>query len=152
MGLEVYNTLTRKKEEFVPIKGKKVNLFVCGPTSYDYSHIGHAKTYTQFDFIVKYLRYKKFKIFYLQNITDIDDKIIKRADEKKDSWKELSTKFEKTFYEDMKNLHVTSVNKYARATDYIKEIISQVKRLVKKGHAYKSLNLRYYFFNVISSS
>ena len=144
MGLEVYNTLTRKKEEFVPIKGKKVNLFVCGPTSYDYSHIGHAKTYTQFDFIVKYLRYKKFKIFYLQNITDIDDKIIKRADEKKDSWKELSTKFEKTFYEDMKNLHVTSVNKYARATDYIKEIISQVKRLVKKGHAYK-LEDGYYF-------
>ena len=144
MELKVYNTLTRKKEEFVPIKGKKVNLFVCGPTSYDYSHIGHAKTYTQFDFIVKYLRYKKFKIFYLQNITDIDDKIIKRADEKKDSWKELSTKFEKTFYEDMKNLHVTSVNKYARATDYIKEIISQVKRLVKKGHAYK-LEDGYYF-------
>src|SRR3989344_4861436 len=136
MGLEVYNTLTRKKEEFVPIKGKKVNLFVCGPTSYDYSHIGHAKTYTQFDFIVKYLRYKKFKIFYLQNITDIDDKII--------SWKELSTKFEKTFYEDMKNLHINSVNKYARATDYIKEIISQAKRLVKKGYAYK-LEDGYYF-------
>src|SRR3989344_5093897 len=86
MPLKVYSTLSRKKEIFKPIKKDKVNLFVCGPTVYDYAHLGHAKTYTQFDMIVKYLRHKGYKVFYLQNITDIDDKIIKRAKKEK-SWK-----------------------------------------------------------------
>ena len=79
--LKIYNTLTRKKEEFKPLKDNKVNIFVCGIRRYDYAQIGHAKTYLQFDLIVKYLIYKKYKVFYLQNITDIDDKIIKRAKE-----------------------------------------------------------------------
>ena len=135
--LKVYNTLTRKKEEFKPIHPKKVQMFVCGPTVYDYSHLGHAKTYIQFDVIARYLKFKGHKLFYLQNITDIDDKIINRAKNEKSDWKKLSEKYEKLFLEDMKNLNVTSVNKYARATDHIKEIISQVKRLIKKGYAYK---------------
>ena len=74
--LKLYNTLTRKKELFKPINNKKINFFVCGITPYDFPHIGHAKTYIQFDFIVKYLRYKGFNVFYLQNVTDIDYKII----------------------------------------------------------------------------
>lgn len=142
--IKLYNTLTRKKEVFKPLNKKDVDLFVCGPTTYDYPHIGHAKTYIQFDFIVKYLRLKKFKVFYLQNITDIDDKIILRAKESNISWKELSGKFERIFYEDMKNLHVNSIDKYARATDNINEIESQVKRLLKKGYAYK-IDDGYYF-------
>ncbi|PJA39124.1 cysteine--tRNA ligase, partial [candidate division WWE3 bacterium CG_4_9_14_3_um_filter_41_6] len=73
--MKIFNTLTKQKEEFVPIDENKVNLFVCGPTVYDYPHLGHAKTYTQFDFIAKYLRYKGYDVFYLQNITDLDDKI-----------------------------------------------------------------------------
>lgn len=137
MPLKVYNTLTRKKEVFEPIHKGKVNLFVCGPTVYDYAHIGNAKTYAQFDLIVKYLRFKGFQVFYLQNITDIDDKIIKRAEENHESWKELSVKYEKIYKEDMESLGIDSVNKYARATDYIPEIISQVNRLIKKGYAYK---------------
>ena len=137
MSLKVYNTLSRKKELFKPLKGDKVSLFVCGPTVYDDSHIGHAKTYVQFDLIVKYLRYLRYKVYYLQNITDIDDKIIKRAKEKNISWKQLARKYESCFLEDMKSLNVTSVNKYARATDYIKEIQSQIKRLIQKGYAYK---------------
>ena len=80
--LKLYNTLSRKKEKFKPIKDKKVNLFVCGPTVYDFSHIGHARTYIVFDMIVKYLRQKGYDVFYLQNITDIDDKIINRAKKK----------------------------------------------------------------------
>lgn len=79
--IRLYNSLNRKKEEFRPIKEKKVQMFVCGPTVYNYSHLGHAKTYVQFDMIVKYLRFRGFDVFYLQNITNIDDKIIRRAQE-----------------------------------------------------------------------
>ena len=142
--LVIYNTLTRKKDLFKPIKGKKVNLFVCGPTVYDFSHIGHAKTYVQFDVIVKYLKFLGFKVFYLQNVTDIDDKIIQRAkNEKKDTLK-LAKEFEKEYLNDMKSLGVDSIDKFARATDYIKEIESQVLRLIKKGYAYK-IDDGYYF-------
>jgi len=136
MPLKLYNTLTRKKETLKPISGKKVKLFVCGITPYDYAHIGHAKTYVQFDIIAKYLRYRGYDVTYLQNITDVDDKIIKRAKEKKVSPKELARKFEKEYHNDMKALGVDSVDKFARATDHIKEIIKQVKTLMDKDYAY----------------
>ena len=142
--LKLYSTLSRKREIFKSIKKGKVNLFVCGPTVYDYAHLGHAKTYIQFDIIVKYLRYKGYKVFYLQNITDIDDKIIKRANEEKVDWKEIVKKYKEEYLEDMKNLGVDSIDKYANATDYIPEIISQVKRLIDKGIAYK-ISDGYYF-------
>ena len=142
--LKLYNTLTRKKEIFKPIKNNKVNLFVCGPTTYDYSHIGHAKTYIQFDIIVKYLRYLGYNVFYLQNITDIDDKIIQRAKEEKIEPLKLAKKYEQEYKKDMKSLGIDSVSEYARATDYIKEIENQVRRLIKKGIAYK-ISDGYYF-------
>ena len=88
------NSLTHKKEKFVPINGKKVNLFVCGPTVYDYPHIGNAKTYTQFDFLARFLRYAGFDVFYLQNITDLDDKILSRSSKLGIGWKELTNKYE----------------------------------------------------------
>lgn len=137
MTLKVYNTLTKKKQAFKPLKGKKVNIFVCGITPYDYAHIGHAKTYVQFDFIVKYLRYSGYDAFYLQNITDIEDKIIQRAKEEGIESKELARKFEKSYREDMETLDVDSVSKYAKATDYIKEILKQIKTLLDKGCAYE---------------
>lgn len=136
-NLKIYNTLTGEKENFKPIKGKKVNIFVCGPTVYDYSHIGHARNYIIFDSFVKYLKLLGYSVFYLQNITDIDDKIIARAREKGVSPKDLAIAFEKEYLKDMKALGVNSVSKYARATSYIKEIISQVNRLEQKGFAYK---------------
>ena len=139
MSLKIYSTLTRKKEKFVPINREKVNFFVCGPTVYDLSHLGHAKTYIQFDMIAKYLRFKGYKVFYLQNITDIDDKIISKASSEKIDWKSLVKKYKSKYLEDMKSLGINSINKYADATDYIKEIVSQVERLIKKGFAYKSL-------------
>lgn len=142
--LRVYNTLTRKKEVFKPRKPGKVNLFVCGPTVYDFAHLGHAKTYIFFDLFSKYLREKGFKVFYLQNITDIDDKIIKRAAEKKISPRELAQEFEKKYYDDMKALKVAGVTKYAPATKHIEEIISQVKRLIKKRIAYQIEDGVYY--------
>src|SRR3989344_5059614 len=101
MSLKLYNTLTRKKEIFKPIKKDSINMFVCGPTVYDYSHLEHAKTYIQFDVVVRYLRFKDYKVFYLQNITDIDDKIIKKAKENGLNWEELRSKFEKFYLEDM---------------------------------------------------
>ena len=139
--MKIYNTLTGKKDEFMPVKksaGKKrVNIFVCGPTVYDYSHLGHARTYVVFDAIAKYLKFRGFSVFYLQNVTDVDDKIIARAREKGVSPKDLATAFTKEHLKDMKALGVTGVTKYARATDYIKEIISQIERLIDKGFAYK---------------
>jgi len=119
-------------------------MFVCGITSYDLSHIGHARTYIVFDMIAKYLREKGYNVFYLQNITDIDDKIIQRAKEKKISLQKLARDFEKEYLEDMKSLKIDSVTKYARATDHIKEITNQVKRLLKKGYAYKIEDGIYY--------
>ncbi len=142
--LKFYNTLTRKKEIFKPRKNKKINLFVCGPTVYDFSHLGHARTYICFDMIAKYLKQKGYRVFYLQNITDIDDKIINRAKEKKISWKDLSRKFEREYLKDIKALNINSVTKYARATDHIKEIISQVKKLLEKGFAYQIKDGIYY--------
>ena len=134
--IKVYNTLSGKKDLFVPLKGKKVNLFVCGPTVYDFSHIGHARTYVVFDSFAKYLKSQGFNVFYLQNITDIDDKIIQRAREKGVDAKELADAFLTDYLKDMKTLHIDSVKKYAKAASYMKEIISQVERLQEKGYAY----------------
>lgn len=142
--LKLYNTLARKKQTFKPRIGKKINIFVCGPTVYDFSHIGHARTYIIFDVIVKYLRKIGYNVFYLQNITDLDDKIIKRAKERKIKPLKLARDFEKEHLKDMKSLKIDSVTKYARATDYIKEIISQVKRLEDKGFAYEIEDGIYY--------
>lgn len=142
--LKVYNTLTKKKELFKPLKGKKVNLFVCGPTVYDFSHLGHARTYLIFDMIVSYLKETGFNVFYLQNITDIDDKIINRAREKNIIPEKLARRFEKEHLKDMENLKINSVNKYARATDHIAEIINQIERLIEKGVAYRIEDGIYY--------
>ncbi|MBI4099890.1 cysteine--tRNA ligase [Candidatus Microgenomates bacterium] len=142
--MRIYNTLSRKVEEFRPIAGKKVNFFVCGPTVYDFAHIGNAKTYTQFDFIIRYLRARGFDVFYLQNITDLDDKIIARAKEQGVTWRELSAKYEQIYLEDMKALHNLAVTEYARATDFIPQIVAQVKTLIAKGFAYRASDGIYY--------
>ena len=135
--MQFYNTLTRKKEVFAPIEDGRVNLFVCGPTVYDFPHIGNSKTYIQFDILAKSLRYLGYNVFYLQNITDIDDKILNRAKELGIPPKELAEKYEKIYQEDMRVLGIDSVNKYARATDFIPKIIKQIETLLEKGYAYK---------------
>ncbi len=142
--MKIYNTLTRKKEIFKPRQGRRVNLFVCGPTVYDYMHIGHAKTYIQFDVIVKYLKSKNYNVFYLQNITDLDDKIIRKAKEEKTTPLKIAQEFEKYYHQDEKALDINSVTKYARATDYIKQIVKQTKTLLEKGFVYKISDGYYY--------
>lgn len=142
--IKIYNTMTRSKEALKPLKGNRVKLFVCGPTVYDYSHIGHARTYISFDVIVRYLKHQGCSVFYLQNITDIDDKIINRAAETGEDPLDLAREFEAKYLEDMETLGVTSVNLYARATEHIPEIISQIETLLDKGFAYETRNGVYF--------
>ncbi|WP_455391893.1 cysteine--tRNA ligase [[Eubacterium] cellulosolvens] len=137
MVLTVYNTLTRQKEEFKPQSGRRVYMFVCGPTTYDHSHLGHARTYVAFDVIARYLRYKGFDLFYLMNITDIDDNIINRAKELDMEEVKLAEKFFKLFIQDMAALNIKSVNLYAKATEHVPEIIAQANTLIDKGFAYE---------------
>jgi len=136
--IKLYNTMTRRKEIFEAIEGNKIKLFVCGPTVYDYSHIGHARTYISFDVIVRYLKYKGFSVFYMQNITDLDDKILKRAEELETSPLDLARRYEEKYLHDMEILGVKNVNLYARATEHIPEIIRQIAVLIKKDYAYET--------------
>ena len=137
MVLKLYNTLSRKKENFEPMKMNRVNMFVCGPTVYDHSHIGHARTYLAFDVIVRYLRYRGYSVFYIMNITDIDDKMIKRANELGVEVKEVAAQYTRLFMEDMDALGMNSVNLYAKATEHVPEIIAQINVLIEKGFAYE---------------
>jgi len=143
MRVKIFNTLNDKLTPLLP--KKELKLFVCGPTVYDYSHIGHARTYIFFDWFVKFLRYLGYKITYLQNITDVDDKIINRALSENQNPLSLSKKFAKIYLKNMKDLGIDSVNIYAYATKFIPQIEDQVKRLIQKGFAYKIEGDGYYF-------
>ena len=134
--MKLYNTLSKKIETFEPLDADNVRLFVCGPTVYDFSHIGHAKTYVQMDVLARTLQRQFGTLTYVQNITDIDDKIITRAAESDKDWQDVRSQFEAEYLKDMSSLNNTSVTHYARATDYIDTIISQVTRLIDGGHAY----------------
>ena len=142
--LKVYNTLTRHLDDFEPIHSGRVNMFVCGPTVYDVSHIGHGKSYVAYDIMARYLRRKGYAVFFVLNITDIDDKIINRAKETNENPLTLSERYAQAFYKDMKDLHINSINLYAKASDYIPEIISQIKGLIDKGIGYKIRGGVYY--------
>jgi len=143
-GLKVYNTLTRHLDDFEPIHPGRVNMFVCGPTVYDVSHIGHGKSYVAYDIIARYLRKKGYSVFFVLNITDIDDKIINRAKETHVDPLFLSERYAQSFYKDMKDLQVNSINLYAKASDYIPEIINQIQGLIDKGIGYKIAGGVYY--------
>ena len=138
--IQIHNTITRQKEDLVPITPGELGMYVCGVTVYDFCHIGHARTFVSFDMIVRYLRYRGFKVKYVRNITDIDDKIIKRANEKGVSAKELSEEFITKMYEDFDRLNIARPDVEPRATDNIPEIIALVERLIKKGFAYVAGN------------
>ncbi len=137
MGLRIYNTRTRSVEEFKPARGNRVYMFVCGPTVYDHSHIGHARTYLAYDIIARYLRSKGYSLFYLMNITDIDDKIIDRANAAGEDPLQMADRFTKEFMRDMEALGITSVNLYAKASEHIPEIIAQIETLIGKEFAYR---------------
>lgn len=142
----IYNSLSGKKEKLVkPRAGKPLRLFVCGPTVYDSPHLGHMRTAVAFDIIVRFLRSRGFDIVYLQNITNVDDKIIARARGLKKNPFAFASHFEKEYYGAMRAFHVDSVDIYARASNFIPHIISQIKKLIRKGYAYEIPDDGYYF-------
>lgn len=137
MKLYIHNTLSRTEEEFIPRNGKKVDMFVCGQTVYDDAHLGHAKTYINFDVVVRWLRYLGYEVKYIQNVTDIDDKIIARAKERNMDPLELARSYEKRLMEDMESIGVKqNVSKYERSYDFLDSIREQIQLLLDNGYAY----------------
>src|SRR3989338_2852625 len=138
MSLKLYNTLTRKKEIVKPIKDKIVKLYTCGPTVYDYAHIGNFRAYVCVDILKRYLKYKGFKVKHVMNITDVDDKTIKGANKEGISLKEYTRRYEMAFFEDIGTLNIDRADIFPRATEHIKEMIAIIKRLLSNKTAYKS--------------
>jgi len=137
MTLQVYNTLTQSKEDFIPLQAPKVNMYVCGVTVYDYCHIGHARAYVVFDMIRRYLEHKGYAVNHIQNFTDVDDKIIKRAGQDGKQINEITRVFIDAYYEDMRALGVKDAHAYPKATENIQGMVSMIKALIDKGHAYE---------------
>ncbi len=143
--LSIYNTLTREKAPFKPITANKVNMYVCGMTVYDYCHVGHARVMVVFDTVVRYLREQGYDVTYVRNITDIDDKIIKRAQENGEDFAALTERFIDAMHEDERALNVLAPDKEPRATDSMPEIITMVQTLMDKGLAYVGDNNDVYY-------
>lgn len=138
MPIFIYNSLTRKKEEFIPIKKPQVKMYTCGVTVYDSCHIGHARSLFIFDLIRKYLKYRGFQVIFVRNITDIDDKIINRANQLKVDWKELVNKYIASYNQDLASLGIDKADFEPRATENIPEMIKYIQGLIKKEYAYES--------------
>ena len=145
--IQVYNTLTRKKEDFIPIEEGKIRMYLCGPTVYNYIHIGNARSAVSFDTIRRYFEYRDFEVNYVSNFTDVDDKIIQAAKELKIEAPEVADKFIAAFFEDTEALHVKKADHHPRVMDTIPEIIELVETLVEKGYAYESDGDVYYRTN-----
>lgn len=150
--MKLYNTISRKKEEFIPIEKDKIKMYVCGPTVYNYIHIGNARPLVVFDTFRRYLEYKGYKVDYVVNFTDIDDKIINKAIEEKISTKELSEKYIEEYLRDSKNLNVKEESTiHPKATEHIEDIIEFVKKLIELGYAYESQGDVYFSVNKFES-
>lgn len=137
MPLRIYNTLSGRKEEFVPLHKNKIGMYVCGVTVYDLCHIGHARSAIVFDVIYRYLRYRGYEVTYVRNFTDIDDKIIRRANEEGVDYKTIAERYIKEFYIDMGRLGLERPTVEPKATDHISEMILLVSTLIQKGYAYE---------------
>ena len=142
--MKLYNTLTRTKEEFVPQEEGKVKMYVCGPTVYNYIHIGNARPYVVFDTVRRYLEYKGYDVTYIQNFTDVDDKIIKKANEEHSSMEEVSNRYIKEAFTDADGLNVKRATHHPRVTEEMNNIIEMIKTLVDKGYAYENDGTVYY--------
>jgi cysteinyl-tRNA synthetase len=147
MGLKLFNTLSRSVQEFVLLDpaGKKVGMYCCGPTVYDFAHIGNWRTFVFADLVRRYLEFKNFQVTHVMNITDIEDKIIRRVRETKTTLPEFTGKFESAFFEDLKTLNCLSPHQTPRATEHIPEIILLIEKLIARGIAYKAADGSVYF-------
>jgi cysteinyl-tRNA synthetase len=145
LDVRIYNTLSGVKELFEPVTPGVVRMYVCGPTVYDYSHVGHARTYVTFDVVRRFFEFIGYSVIYVQNITDIDDKIINRAIKENREWKEISDYYIKAYLEDMDKLLVKRAYIQPRVTEHISDIIDFINKLIAKGHAYVSSDGSVYF-------
>ena len=145
--MKIYNTLTRKKEEFVPMEPGKVKMYVCGPTVYNYIHIGNARPYVVFDTVRRYLEHKGYEVTYVQNFTDVDDKIIKRANEENSTMEKVSEKYIAEAFHDADGLNVKRATVHPRVTQEMPEIIEMIQQLIDKGFAYVDNGTVYYDWN-----
>ena len=136
--MKLYNTLTRQKEEFVPIEEGKVKMYVCGPTVYNYIHIGNARPYVVFDTVRRYFEYKGYEVTYVQNFTDVDDKIIKKANEEHSTMEEISGRYIKEAFTDADGLNVKRATIHPRVTQEMDNIIAMIQTLIDKGYAYEN--------------
>ena len=143
--LQIYNTKTQRKEIFKPISPDKVTIYTCGVTVYDYCHIGHARTFIAFDVIVRYLRFRNYQVQYVRNITDIDDKIINKAQQNNESTEALTTRFIAALANDAKALNLLQPDEEPRATHFIPQMIELIKTLETKGYAYRAENGDVYY-------
>jgi len=144
MSLKLYNTLTRKKEEFKEINKGHVSMYSCGPTVYNFAHIGNFRANIFADLIRRYLKYKGYNLKHVMNITDIDDKTIRDSKKENLSLKQFTEKYTKYFFDDLKTLNIEKFEVYPRATDHIKEMVELIKKLLEKGYAYKANDAIYY--------
>ena len=138
MSIQIYNSMSRQKEVFVPKQEGKVNMYVCGPTVYDYIHIGNARPAIFFDVVRRYLEYKQYEVNYVVNLTDVDDRLIKKSIEQGDSVTNIANKFSEAYFEDITSLGINKATRNPRVMDNIPQIISFIEGLVEKGHAYES--------------
>lgn len=138
MTIKIYNTLTRKKETFLPIEENKVKMYVCGPTVYNYIHIGNARPPIVFDTVRRYFEYRGYDVHYVSNFTDVDDKIIKAAKEANEEVPELSEKFIQAYFSDIEALGVRKADDHPRVMENMQEIINFVEALIEKGYAYEA--------------
>src|SRR5215468_8047240 len=147
MSWKLFNTLTRSLQEFIPLDpaGKKAGMYCCGPTVYDFAHIGNWRTFVFGDLVRRFLEFKGFEVQHVMNITDIDDKIIKRVRESKTSLRDFTSKFETAFFDDLKTLSCRPPHQTPRATEHISEIISIIEKLTARGNAYKAPDGSVYF-------
>ncbi len=145
MTLRFYNTLTRKKEYFQPIKQGRVRLYTCGPTVYNYAHIGNFRAYMFEDLLRRYLKFKGYQVKQVMNLTDIDDKIIRDSRQAQVSFREYTQPFKKAFFEDLDTLRIERAEHYPAATDHIDEMVAMVKQLLGKGLAYRAEDGSVYF-------
>lgn len=143
--IRIYNTLSQQKEEFRPIQPGKVRMYVCGMTVYDYCHLGHARVLVAFDVVTRYLRHRGYDVHYVRNITDIDDKILRRAEENGEAFTALTGRMIDAMHEDERRLSVLPPTEEPRATAFIDDIIAMIQVLIGKGHAYPADNGDVYF-------
>ncbi|MCE2593444.1 cysteine--tRNA ligase [Motilimonas cestriensis] len=136
--LKIYNTLTRQKEEFKPLTAGKVGMYVCGVTIYDYCHIGHGRTFVAFDLVARYLRYAGYDLTFVRNITDVDDKIIKRANENGESCDALTARFTQAMHDDFDALNISRPDFEPRVTNHMDDVIEMIEKLIAKNNAYVS--------------